>query len=74
MPDENDEQFLLTVAYYNGDQKAYMFFTRKAVQDAFNVVRHDNVIFSIAVFECGKFGSVFEKIAERRPMNVAGAR
>ena len=72
MPDENEKQYLLMVAYSNGDQKAYMFSTRKAAQDAFNVVRYDNIKFSVAVFECGKFGSVFEKIAERRPMNVAG--
>ena len=71
MPDENDKQYLLVVTYSDGDQKAVMYSTRQVAEDVFYIVQYDNVIFSIAVFECGKFGSVNEKIAERRPMNVS---
>lgn len=70
---ENDKQYLLVITYSDGVQRAYMFATLRNAQGAFNVVKYDDIKFSVAVFECGKFGSVFEKIAERRPMNMARA-
>ena len=74
MPDENDKQYLLVVTYHDGEQYAYMFFHRENAMARLENTENDIIIFSKAVFECGKFGSVSEKIAERRPMNVAGTK
>ena len=69
MPDENDKQYLLVVTFHDGEQSVYMFYKRENAMVVFENTEHN--CFSVAVFECGKFGSVFEKIAERRPMNVS---
>ena len=74
MPDENDKQYLLVVTYNTGDQSVYMFYHRENAMSSFENTENDNIKFSVAVFECGKFGSDHEKIAERRPMNVAGTK
>ncbi len=71
MPELSDKQYLLIVTFHDGEQSAYMFFQRKSAMVRFENTENDCVKFSVAVFECGKCGSVFEKIAERRPMNVA---
>ena len=74
MPVPSDKQYLLIVTYCDGQQNAYMFYTRAAAMERLNDTENDIIKFSAAVFECGPYGSVGKKIAERRPMNVAGTK
>lgn len=68
---ENDKQYLLVITYSDGEQNAYMFYTREAAMERLNATENDFIKFSAAVFECNEYGCVGKKIAERRPMNVA---
>ena len=74
MPDENDKQYLLIVTFSSGEQNAYSFFNLEPALERLNDTENDIIRFSAAVFKCGPYGSVGEKIAERRPMNVAGTK
>jgi hypothetical protein len=66
----NDEkQYLLVIAYYGGEIISYMFSLEENAMRCFDNVEYDNIKFSVAVFECGKFESPGKKIAERRPLN-----